>query len=137
MAEYITPEYYEKEYQGADAGDELKRYIKRASDAVDQVTGYALAGKDFDNLPDFIREQVMKATAAQVEYYVVLGGSEEVTAGTHDVGQVRIGSFSYSGSSRGGSSSQAGVGRISPTAIGYLELTGLLYRGIGVVDSAY
>lgn len=134
---YITPEYYIDEYKGADAGEDLDRYIQRASDMIDQVTNYALYGVEFERLAQFIQDQVKKATAAQVEFYVVQGGSEEVDAGTHDAGQVRVGSFSYGGSSRSGASSQVGTSRISPTALGFLEPTGLLYRGIGVVDSAY
>lgn len=134
---YITPEYYIDEYKGADAGDELERYIQRASDMIDQVTNYALAGVEFERLAQFIQDQVKKATAAQVEFYVVQGGPEEADAGTHDAGQVRVGSFSYGGRGSGGGASSAGTSRISPTALGFLEPTGLLYRGLDVVDSAY
>lgn len=135
---YITPEYYIDEYKGADAGEDLDRYIQRASDMIDQVTNYALAGVEFERLAQFIQDQVKKATAAQVEFYVVLGGSEEVDAGAHDAGQVRVGSFSYGGRGSGGGAGGRGEpARISPTALGFLEPTGLLYRGLDVVDSAY
>ena len=138
MMAYITPEYYTDEYKGADAGENLDRYIRRASDVIDQITGYALHGKNFEQLPQFIQDQVKKATAAQVEFYVVQGGAEEVDAGAHDAGQVRVGSFSYGGgSSRGGAGGRGEPARISPTALGFLEPTGLLYRGLDVVDSAY
>lgn len=133
---YITPEYYTDEYKGADAGEDLGRYIQRASDMIDQVTNYSLAGVEFERLAQFIQDQVKKATAAQVEFYVVQGGPETVDAGTHDAGQVRVGSFSYGGSSRGTSGRREPV-RVSPTALGFLEPTGLLYRGLGVIDSAY
>lgn len=135
---YITPEYYTDEYKGANAEDELERYIQRASDLIDQVTNYTLHGVEFERLAQFIQDQVKKATAAQVEFYVVQGGVEEVDAGTADAGQVRVGSFSYGGgASKGGAGSRGKSARVSPTALGFLEPTGLLYRGLDVIDSAY
>ena len=133
---YITPEYYTDEYMGADAGSELEKYIKRASDLIDQVTGYKI--KDFDSLPPFVQEQVKKATAAQVEFYVIHGGDEDVNAGNTDFARVAIGSFSYSvGSERETSTSNRDEQRVSPATLAYLEPTGLLYRGLGVVHSVY
>ena len=133
---YITPEYYTEQYKGADAGDDLEKYIERASDLIDQVTGYKI--RDFENLPQFIKDQVMKATAAQVEYYVTQGGDEDVNAGNTDFARVAIGSFSYSvGSERGTSASNRDEQRVSPATLAYLEPTGLLYRGLGVVHSVY
>ena len=133
---YITPEYYTDIYRGADAGDDLEKYIERASDLVDQVTGYKIM--DFENLPQFVKDQVMKATAAQVEYYVTQGGDEDVNAGNTDFARVAIGSFSYSvGSERGTSTSNRDEQRVSPATLAYLERTGLLYRVLGVVHSVY
>src|SRR5690606_37546886 len=136
MVAYIDADYYTNVYKGADAGDDLDRYIERASDLVDQVTGYKI--KDFDSLPQFTQEQVKKATAAQVEFYVMQGGDEDVNAGNTDFARVAIGSFSYSvGSERGTRSSNRAELRLSPAALVYLESTGLLYRGLGVVHSVY
>ena len=133
---YITLEYYTDIYRGADAGDDLEKYIERASDLIDQLTGYKIM--DFENLPQFIKDQVMKATAAQVEYYVTQGGDEDVNAGNTDFARVAIGSFSYSvGGERGTSTSNRDEQRVSPAALAYLEPTGLLYRGLGVVHSVY
>ena len=74
MVAYIDVEYYNNTYKGVDAGDDLDRYIERASDLVDQVTGYKIA--DLSALHPRIQELVKKATAAQVEFYVLNGGPE-------------------------------------------------------------
>jgi hypothetical protein len=132
---YITSQYYIDEYMGADAGSELEKYIKRASDLIDQVTGYKI--KDFDSLPPFIQEQVKKATAAQVEFYVMQGGDEEVNAGTggNSMNDVWVGGFRYKVAGERGENKQ--TNRVSPAALAYLEPTGLLYMGLGVVERAW
>lgn len=132
---YITPDYYKNDYMGAAApsDEDLNRYIKRASDIIDEVTNYRLYGNKFEEMPDIIKDIVRKATAAQVEFYVVKGGDSSVNAGTDDMTSVSVGSFSYSGGS-GGADSNSGrdAGRISPAALSLLSKTGLLYRGVFV-----
>jgi len=131
---YITPEYYQDIYQGADAGDDLEKYIERASDIIDQATNYQI--KDLQSLPEFIREQVMKAVAAQVEYFVLNSGDEAINAGMADVVNVGIGRFNYSvGHIQGKPTEPKEAQRISKAALAYLAPTGLLYQGLGVVGS--
>ena len=131
MVAYIDAEYYNNIYKGVDAGDDLDRYIERASDLVDQVTGYKI--RDFEALPPFIQEQVKKATAAQVEFYVLQGGPEGVDSNDGNFNQVAIGSFEYQ-TARMGQQTPAGKQehRVSPATLAYLEPTGLLYRGVGI-----
>ena len=128
---YITHDYYKNEYMGQDAGDQLDKYIERASDAIDMATNYILKGVQFEQLAQFLQDQVKKAVAAQVEYYVVMGGDAEVNAGQSNIGSVQIGSFSYSNDQ----SSKRSF--ISPNAMNYLSATGLLFNGIGVVQNVY
>ena len=126
---YIDATYYNDEYEGVAVDEqEINRYIKRASDVIDQVTNYKI--KDFEILPSWIQEQVKKATAAQVEFFALEGGPEVVT-GSNDMQSVNIGSFSYQQGSGDSSTS------VSPAVFDYLRTTGLLYRGIGVVENAY
>jgi hypothetical protein len=129
---YITPDYYKNEYMGQDAGDQIDKYIERASDAIDIATNYVLKGVQFEQLAHFLQDQVKKAVAAQVEYYVVMGGDAEVNAGQSNVGNVQIGSFSY-GSRQSAAQKDS---FLSPNALNYLSATGLLYSGIGVVQNA-
>lgn len=132
---YITPDYYNNVYKGTKAPSEtdLERYIERASDIIDQVTGFKLYGGKFEKLPDgFVKDMVKKATAAQVEFYVMKGGDASVNTGTDDAGSVTVGSFSYSkgGSSASSGSSGSSADRISPSVLDILAHTGLLYRGV-------
>lgn len=131
---YIDAEYYNNEFQGepASSTEELDRLIDRASDLVDQATSYKLHNVDFSKLPLFIQDQVKKATAYQVEYYIVNGGASEVDAGTDgSMTSVTVGAFSYSG---GGSEplngSARNISRLSPSALGCLSSTGLLNQAI-------
>src|SRR5690554_5133909 len=132
MVAYIDAEYYNNTYKGVDAGDELDRYIERASDLVDQVTGYKIA--DLSALHPRIQELVKKATAAQVEFYVLNGGAEGVDGSTDgSFSQVSIGAFQYQ-SGRINQQIPAGKQehRVAPAALAYLEPTGLLYQGVRV-----
>src|SRR5690554_7948692 len=131
MVAYIDAEYYNNTYKGVDAGDDLDRYIERASDLVDQVTGYNI--RDFEALPPFIQEQVKKATAAQVEFYVLHGGPGGVDGTDGAFNQAAFGYFEYQ-TARMGQQTPAGKQehRVAPAALAYLEPTGLLYRGVGI-----
>ena len=129
---YIDAEYYVNVYKGVDAGDDLDRYIERASDLVDHVTGYKIA--DLAALHPRIQELVKKATAAQVEFYVLNGGPEGVDGSTDgSFSQVSIGAFQYQ-SGRINQQIPAGKQehRVAPAALAYLEPTGLLYQGVRV-----
>jgi len=129
---YIDVTYYRDVFKGIDAGEELERYIERASDLVNQITNYKI--RDFEALPPFIQEQVKKATAAQVEFYVLNGGPEGVDGNTDgSFSQVSIGAFQYQ-SGRANQQIPAGKQehRLAPATLAYLEPTGLLYRGVGI-----
>lgn len=128
---YIDAEYYNNVYKGLDVGEDFERYAERASDLIDQVTGYKIA--DLAALHPRIQELVKKATAAQVEFYVLNGGPEGVDGNDGGFNQVAIGSFQYQ-TARMGQQTPAGKQehRVAPAALAYLEPTGLLYRGVWV-----
>ena len=129
---YIDAEYYVNVYKGVDAGEDFERYAERASDLIDQVTGYKIA--DLAALHPRIQELVKKATAAQVEFYALNGGPEGVDGSTDgSFSQVSIGAFQYQ-SGRINQQIPAGKQehRVAPAALAYLEPTGLLYQGVRV-----
>ncbi|WP_353625728.1 hypothetical protein [Bacillus sp. JCM 19041] len=80
-----------------------------------------------------MKEQVMKATAAQVEFYELNGGYEIALTGDDATG-VSIGKFSYGGGQRASGGENPAFSR---NLLDYLAPTGLLYSGVGVMDSAY
>ncbi|PSL41708.1 hypothetical protein B0H94_11821 [Salsuginibacillus halophilus] len=123
---YIDTAYYNDEYKGVDAGDDLERYIERASELIDEVTNYVLNNREFEEFASFIQKQVKKATAAQVEFYVVNGGPEQLDAG-EDYSNFAIGSFQYS---KGGAAENEQAARVSPKVFSLLAPTGMLYQGV-------
>ncbi|MDA1477271.1 hypothetical protein PJ311_18440 [Bacillus sp. CLL-7-23] len=128
---YITLDYYNNDYKGTQAPvDDIEKYIERASDVIDQVTGYKLYGKNLSNLPPLMQDLVKKATAAQVEFYVIKGGDASVNAGTDDLTSVSVGSFSYSEGTSSGGGSNRDEKRVSPSTLAFLKGTGLLYGGV-------
>lgn len=131
---YIDADYYTNIYQGmpVEDPDMLNRMIARASDVVDQVINYKLSGVDFDKIAPFIKEQVMKATAAQTEYIALYG---ETSANTMiDTPVMQVGKFRY-GLLRGGKSEGQGKdARVAQGTVAFLRPTGLLYTGVSVHD---
>ncbi|MCC2250076.1 hypothetical protein JUJ52_08860 [Virgibacillus sp. AGTR] len=133
---YIDKTYYIDDFLGESVEDEetLDRYIKRASEVIDQVTNYKIQMKGFDSYIPFIQEQIKKSTAAQVEFYAEKGGVSAIDAGTEsELTSVSIDSFSYQdgGASNSGNASKQSK-RVSPSALEYLKITGLLYTGLDV-----
>jgi hypothetical protein len=122
---YIDKTYYDSEYKGTPISDEdeFNKTAERASDVIDQLTSYTIANYDFERLATFLQTQVKKATAAQVEYFLLNGGYEATQQS--ELTSVNIGAFSY----------QEGNNQITnDTVIGHLTPTGLLYRGLGVYN---
>ncbi len=129
--DYITVDYYNNTFAGTPVSDEeLPVFIHRASDMIDILTRYIIPQAGFSNCPDFVQEQIEKATAYQVEYLAQNGGlatansgqgvaADSVTVGKFTMKQTRTAKQGRTDS------------RISPAAISCLEPTGLLYRGVG------
>ncbi|PFD98917.1 hypothetical protein CN288_20305 [Bacillus sp. AFS023182] len=129
---YIDADYYNNDYEGTPVSDValLNRMIKRASEQIDSITGYKLQGVDFDKVAPFIRDQVKKATAAQVEFLAINGiTSATVSEGG---GGFSIGSYSENGMSAGAVEAPSYYDRYAITVVDYLRPTGLLYAGVCV-----
>lgn len=124
---YITVDYYQNEYQGITVADipTLEKLITRASNQIDILIQYKLQGRDFNALPSFIVQNVMLATASQVEYLATNGETAASVLSGSD--SFRIGNYSESG---GGSSATSPQVKYSSDVRGYLLPTGLLYGGV-------
>ncbi|PFA22342.1 hypothetical protein CN384_25800 [Bacillus thuringiensis] len=130
---YIDADYYKNVYQGIGVGDEptLLRLINKASEKIDQITGFKIAQRP-NKLADFtpfIQEQVKKAVATQVDFFVLNGEYSSNTSGA--LSNVSIGRFNYTDSSQSGNGS-SNQKSTSSEVISHLMYTGLLYMGIGV-----
>lgn len=127
---YITSEYYSNEYKGKypNNPEELLSTIKRASENIDNITGYKLKmdNVDFDKLNPFIKQQVEIATAKLTEYYILNGGYETFIE-KDDIASAYLGSFSYN---KKQSNEKDITTEIPNSVINALEPTGLLYNGV-------
>jgi hypothetical protein len=122
---YIDYAYYTDDFKGVlVTQEEFDRLVRRASDKIDSLTSYVLHRVDFTQLAQLIQENVKKATAAQVEYLISLGG--ELAVHGDAPSSVSISNFSYSTESEGSQT-------VSPVVIEYLKPTGLLYRGVSAL----
>lgn len=129
---YIDVDYYNNEYKGTPVADALllDRLINRASDQIDHVINYKLEGVDFDKLAPFIKKQVKKATAAQVEFLAINGEtSATVSEGS---GGFDVGSYSENGMSAGVDDAPSFYAQYAISVPKFLSPTGLLYAGLCV-----
>lgn len=112
---------------------EYNRLLKKASDVVDGVTRNFYKLNSIQDDVDFRRDQFKKAIGAQIEYFYEMGATNShglneptnVTIGRTSIGRTSIG--------RNSGSNAPQNGLISPDVFLYLQDTGLLYAGIGVV----
>jgi len=120
---FIDLDYYRDIYHGAEGtDDELTKLIIRASDDINAKACWAI-----DDIADYaviVRNLIYKATAAQVEWYVINGA----TYNQSEADNVTIGKFSYSGKIKGSSSNN-----LCSRATMFLSQTGLMFRGVTVV----
>ena len=124
---YITLDYYKTDYLGIDPDDdtELARYIARASDFVDLLTGNRIT--DLTTYPALIQKCIKKATASFTEYFVVNGDVfSEDQASSEKIGQWSV------------SSGKAKKELLSSTGMSWLATSGLMSNIIDVAgDRVY
>ncbi|MED1535429.1 hypothetical protein [Bacillus pseudomycoides] len=129
---YIDADYYNNEYKGTPVADALLlgRLITRSSDQIDHIIDYKLEGVDFDKLAPFIKKQVKKATAAQVEFLAING--ETSTTVSEGGGGFSVGSYSEDGVSAGDNNTSNFYTQYAISVTKFLRPTGLLYAGVCV-----
>ena len=128
---YIDMSYYQDEYEGVEVEtSSFPRLEKRSREIIDVLTNYKIKQVGFDNLADFIQEQVKLATAAQIEYLSVSGESNAM--GSSGFGQVSAGNFSY-GDKPGVESLSRSESMTTQKVMSLLVPTGLLYTGVDVI----
>lgn len=129
---YIDISYYQDEYEGMEVeASSFSRLEKRSREIIDVLTNYKIKQVGFDNLADFIQEQVKLATAAQIEYLSISGESNAM--GSSGFGQVQTGSFSY-GDKPGVETLTRSESMTTQKVMSLLVPTGLLYTGVDVID---
>lgn len=135
---YITKADF-TEYTSTQIPDEDFKYLaERASELIDIITGYKIPGAGgLDSYSQFVKEQVTKATCAQVETLYAQGGNDTLVGwgAENNISSVGIGKFSYSSGNSTNTNKEDELKTLngtplSPLLNGYLLPTGLLYRGV-------
>ena len=117
---FIDLDYYNDIYHGETAtDDELTKLIIRATDDINAKCNWQI--DDIGDYAVIIKNLVYKATAAQVEWYVLNGN----TYNDDTIGDVTVSKFSYSGTIKGSSKNN-----LCSRANMFLEQTGLTFRGV-------
>lgn len=125
---YVTLGYYCNTFQGESVDNaDFPALLERASEIVEEMTMYRLTPLSFEAMPESVRDRVMRAICAQIEYLDANGGSEmDTRAGLQSAA---LGKFSYTAG--GSDASGTGQSLYAPRAQRILMPTGLLYRGGG------
>ena len=101
-----------------------------AQRVIQTMTRWEVDDTNIGELPSLTQTLFKLAICAQVDF-ISINGFESLTSGNSDgftVGKVRV--DKRDGSSKSGAMSAS----ISPSAVAYLEQTGLLYPGVGVAQ---
>ena len=120
--EYISLDFEEMEQS------EFEGLVKKASDVLDSVTRYFYRHNDLDKDISFRKEQFKKAVACQIEFFKDMGGTSTQSINsplTVNMGRTQV--------MTGAENQKKRNNLIATDVYMYLEGTGLLYRGIGVI----
>ena len=120
---YIDSAYYSA--WGGTVTEDFDTLANRASDIVDMLTRFK--AREFDTLSELQQELIQKATCCQVDFFAEYGlNSTQDGGGTWTVGKVSVGRSS-------GIYGEYTAKGLSPSAVAYLEQSGLMYRGVMVL----
>lgn len=129
---YIDKTYYDNKYKGIPLDeDTFSRLSKRASDVIDALINYKLTGVVFEDVGLFIKDQVKKATAVQVEYLFTNGESNAIGGGGFS--QVSAGNFTY-GDKAGKETISRAETMTTQLVVSLLSSTGLIHAGVDSYD---
>ena len=128
---YIDYKYYTEKYLGEPVIEaDFPRYERRAAEAIDSLTRFAIKQSGLASFNSFDQEQIKLAVAAQVEYYAING----LTVATDGIMQeaFTVGTVSVGGSSgnSGGNNRSNRSNMVAAKAKEALLPTGLLYAGV-------
>lgn len=125
---YVTQHYYDNTFHGESVSKaDFPALSDRASEIIEEMTVYRLNPTTFEAMPEDVRDKIMKAVCAQIEYLDANGGSDMDNGA--DLQSAGLGKFNYSVASGASGSTQQSI--YAPRAQRILAPTGLLYRGGG------
>jgi glucuronate isomerase len=126
---YLTYEEYNELQFGEIENTEFEKLLNRASDVLDNVTCNFYRVKSLEDDGTFRRERFKKAVAAQVNYFHDMGATS-----SHDINSPLTVQIGRTEVSSGAKNQREMNSLVSKDVYFYLNGTGLLYRGLGVLS---
>jgi hypothetical protein len=136
---YVDKTYYDGTYNGTTISDTdvFAQLLNRAEDVINGYTNILLYDQTtFDALNTFQQTGVKKAVCAQIEFIYNLGGYSATNNSEDNSTGFSLSKFKIEGTKDNSKTEYQyfeGI-PISPSVNMYLKNTGLLYRGIGVIE---
>lgn len=131
MSAIVDFTYYSNVYMGSEADQaSFPALYAHASRVIGLLTRWQITEDTFPEFDSHIQNLVKLAVCSQIDF-LGINGIEALNSGEN--AGFTVGKVTVHGSS---SSGKAGAmsANISPAAISYLELTGLMYPGVGVAQ---
>ena len=122
MSQYVDSDYYYNVYRGNNDYEEIDKYLKMASEKIDEVTFNRIVKIGFDKLTDFQKEKVKEAVCAQTDYICENGyDNEEGDISSYSVLDITV-------NEKNNSESEAQKCGMSSYAYSQIKKTGLTCR---------
>ena len=130
----VDYQFYTDKYMGTEADEaSFPALYAHASRIVSVMTRWQVTEETFPDFPSIVRTQIQLAICSQIDS-LAINGIDNMNSGEggggFTVGKVTVHGNSNSSSGKSGAMSAF----ISPAATMYLEQTGLMYPGVGVLQ---
>lgn len=126
---YIDYDFYTNVYKGESiTEEEFNKLLPKASDVLDSITRDFYQFNDLETDYDWRKNKFKKAVACQIEYFNGVGATT-----SHEINSPLSVQIGRTQMSSGVENQKETNSIVSSDVYMYLQYTGLLYRGIGVM----
>lgn len=133
MGAIVDFQYYSEVYMGTEADQaSFPALIAHASRIIGAMTRWQVTEDNFDSFPPLVQTHYKLALCSQVDF-LAINGTDAMNSGEGG-GGFTVGKVTVHGNSNSTGKAGAMSAYTSPAAVLYLEQTGLMYPGVGVVQ---
>lgn len=133
MSAIVDFAYYTDTYKGNEADEtSFPALYAHASRIVSVMTRWQVTEETFPEFPSIVKTQIQLAICSQIDF-LAINGLDDMNSGEGD-GGFTVGKVTVHGNSNSSGKGGAMSAYISPAATMYLEQTGLMYPGVGVLQ---
>ena len=133
MSAIVDFAYYADTYKGNEADEtSFPALYAHASRIVSVMTRWQVTEETFPEFPSIVKTQIQLAICSQIDF-LAINGIDNMNSGEGG-GGFTVGKVTVHGNSNSSGKGGAMSAYISPAATMYLEQTGLMYPGVGVLQ---